>query len=152
MFGIFKRKTFEDEFSALQADMVDICNEYSKGFADKIYIYAANEGMILAHHFYCINNKIFDCQELNDAGLPVEFDVSDECQEQVLDILNEDIQKIQALCEKYNRPMPKLMKIIYEPKTKKFNADYKYENQTTDDVSVFDNYDAWFEEEKAKLE
>ena len=25
---------FEDEFSALQADMVDICNEYSKGMAD----------------------------------------------------------------------------------------------------------------------
>ena len=68
MFGIFKKKTFEDEFSALQADIVDICNEYSKGFSDKIYIYVANEGMILAHHFYCINNKMFDCQELNDAG------------------------------------------------------------------------------------
>ena len=29
-------KMFEDEFSELQADMVDICNEYSKGVADKI--------------------------------------------------------------------------------------------------------------------
>lgn len=44
------------------------------------------------------------------------------------------------------------MKLVYEPKTKKFNADYKYENQTTDDISVFDNDDNWFEEEKAKLE
>ena len=43
------------------------------------------------------------------------------------------------------------MKLVYEPKTKKFNADYKYENQTTDDISVFDNDDNWFEEEKAKL-
>lgn len=42
---------FEDEFSALQADMVDICNEYSCGVADKIFIYAANEGMILTQHF-----------------------------------------------------------------------------------------------------
>jgi hypothetical protein len=40
----------------------------------------------------------------------------------------------------------KLMKLVYEPKTKKFYADYKYENQTTDDISVFDNYDNWFEE------
>ena len=152
MFGIFKKKKVEDEITELQVDMVDICNEYSKGFANKIYIYVANEGMILAHHFYGINNKMFDCQELNDAGLSVEFDVSENCQEQVLDILNEDIQKIQALCEKNNRPVPKLMKITYEPKTKKFNADYKYENQTSDDVSVFDNDDAWFEEEKAKLE
>ena len=44
------------------------------------------------------------------------------------------------------------MKLVYEPKTKKFNAEYKYENQTSDEISVFDNYDAWFEEEKTKLE
>ena len=43
------------------------------------------------------------------------------------------------------------MKLVYEPKTKKINADYKYENQTTDDISVFDNDDKWFEGEKAKL-
>ena len=44
------------------------------------------------------------------------------------------------------------MKLTYEPKTKKFNAEYTYENQTSDDVSVFDNYDAWFEEEQRRLE
>lgn len=142
---------FEDEFTELQADMVDICNEYSKGLADKIFIYAANEGMILAHHFYCINNKIFDCHKINDAGLNISFDVSDACQEQVLDILNDDIQKIQKIFNKYNQPVPKLIKIIYEPKTKKFNSEIKYENQTTDEISVFDNDDAWYEEEKNKL-
>lgn len=35
---------------------------------------------------------------------------------------------------------------------KKIQCRLKYENQTTDDISVFDNYDACFEEEKAKLE
>ena len=45
---------FEDEFSALQADMVDICNEYSKGMADTIFIYAANEGMILVQLFIAL--------------------------------------------------------------------------------------------------
>ncbi len=44
------------------------------------------------------------------------------------------------------------VRLTYEVKTKKFSADYKYENQTSDDVSVFDNADAWFEEERAKLE
>ena len=143
---------FEDEFSELQADMVDICNEYSQGFADKIFIYAANEGIILAQHFYCIDFNLYKYSKLNNAGLKVNFDVSKECQGQVLDILNEDIQKIQSVCDKYNQPIPKLMKLVYEPKTKKFNADYKYENQTSDEISVFDNYDAWFEEEKTKLE
>lgn len=143
---------FEDEFSALQADMVDICNEYSKGVADKIFIYAANEGMILTQHFYCINTNLYKCSKLNNTGLTVSFDVSIDCQRQVLDILNEDIQRLQSLCEKYDQPVPKLMKLVYEPKTKKFNGEYKYENQTTDEVSVFDNYDAWFEEEKSRLE
>ena len=143
---------FEDEFSALQADMVDICNEYSCGVADKIFIYAANEGMILVQHFYCINTNLYKCSKLNNTGLTVSFDVSIDCQRQVLNILNEDIQKIQSLCEKYGQPVPKLMKLVYEPKTKKFNAEYKYENQTTDEISVFDNYDAWFEEEKSRLE
>ena len=143
---------FEDEFSALQADMVDICNEYSQGMADKIFIYAANEGMILVQHFYCINFNLYKCSKLNNAGVKVNFDTSVGCQEQVLDILNEDIQKIESICRKYKQPVPKLMKLTYEPKTKKFNAEYTYENQTSDDVSVFDNYDAWFEEEQRRLE
>ncbi len=142
----------EEEFTELQADMVDICNEYSKGLADKIFIYAANEGLILTQHFYCINNNLYKCSKLNNAGLNTKFDVSDDCQEQVLDILNEDIQKIQTICKKYNQPVSKLMKLVYEPKTKKINAEYKYENQTTDEISEFYNYDAWFEEEKIKLE
>ena len=28
-------------------------------------------------------------------------------------------QKIQILCKKYNQPVSKLMKLVYEPKTKK---------------------------------
>ena len=142
---------FEDEFTDLQADMVAICNEYSQGLADKILIYAANEGLILTQHFYCLNGNLYKCSKLNNAGLKTEFDVSVVCQKQVLDILNEDIQKIQKVCEKYNQPVPKLIKLTFEPKTKKFNADYKYENQTDDDISVFDNYNSWFNEEQARL-
>ena len=85
-------------------------------------------------------------------GLQIKFDVSKDCQGKVLDILNEDTQKIESVCRKYKQPVPKLMKLTYEPKTKKFNAEYTYENQTSDDVSVFDNYDAWFEEEQRRLE
>ena len=102
--------------------------------------------------FYCINCNLYECSKLNNAGLKVNFDTSVGCQEQVLDILNEDTQKIESVCRKYKQPVPKLMKLIYEPKTKKFNAEYTYENQTSDDVSVFDNYDAWFEEEQRRLE
>ena len=142
---------FEDEFSELQADMVDICNEYSCEKADKIFIYIAYEGLLFPAHFYCFNNKIFHAGKLNNAGLNTDFDVSIDCQRQVAAIITEDVHKIKAVCDKYNQPMPTEMRLVYEPKTKKFTAEYKYENQFTDDMALSDIVNAWFEEEKAKL-
>ena len=143
---------FEEEMTELQSDMVDICNEYSKGLADKIFIYVSYEGLLNTDYFYSINGDIIERHKLNTSGINADFDVSVDCQKQVLNILKEDVHKIKAVCDKYNQPMPTEMRLVYEPKTKKFNAEYKYENQTSDEISVFDNYDAWFEEEKTKLE
>ena len=143
---------FEDEITELQADMVDICNEYSCEAADKIFIYVSYEGLLNTDYFYSINGDIIERHKLNTSGINADFDVSVDCQKQVLNILKEDVYKIKAVCDKYNQPMPTEMRLVYEPKTKKFNAEYKYENQTSDEISVFDNYDAWFEEEKTKLE
>ena len=143
---------FEDEITELQADMVDICNEYSCEAADKIFIYVSYEGLLNTDYFYSINGDIIERHKLNTSGINADFDVSVDCQKQVLNILKEDVYKIKAVCDKYNQPMPTEMRLVYEPKTKKFTAEYKYENQTSDKISVFDNYDAWFEEERAKLE
>ncbi len=151
MLGIFKKKTFEDEITALQADMVDICNEYSCGVADKIFIYASYEGLLNTDFFYVINGNIFERHKINTSGAAADFDVSPDCQLQVLNILKDDVKKIKSVCDKYGQPMPTEMRLTYEVRTKKFSAEYKYEKQTSDNVSVFDNADAWFEEEKAKL-
>ena len=142
---------FEDEFSELQADMVDICNEYSCEKADKIFIYVSYEGLLNTDYFYSINGDIIERHKLNTSGINADFDVSVDCQKQVLNILKEDVYKIKAVCDKYNQPMPTEMRLVYEPKTKKFTAEYKYENQFTDDMALSDIVNAWFEEEKAKL-
>ena len=152
MFGIFKKKTFEDEITELQADMVDICNEYSCNEADKIFIYVAYEDLLFAMHFHIINNKILMPGKLNDSELDINFDVSKDCQKQVLDVLDEDVKKIKTVCDKYDQPMFTEMRLTYELKTKKFNAEYKYDPQFTDDMGLSDIVNAWFEEEKAKLE
>lgn len=144
-------KTFEDKITELQADMVDICNEYSCGVADKIFIYISYEFGLYSRHFYKINNLLCRCSKLNQSGLPIQFDVSDECQEQVLNVLIEDTHKIHEVCKKYNHPMFTEMRLTYEVKTKKFNAEYKYDPQFTDDMGLSDIVNAWFEEEKAKL-
>ena len=69
-----------------------------------------------------------------------------------MDVLIEDVHKIREVCKKYNQPMFTEMRLTYEPETKKFNAEYKYEAQFTDDMGLSDIVNAWFEEEKAKLE
>ena len=143
---------FEDEITELQADMVDICNEYSCEAADKIFIYVSYEGLLNTDYFYSINGDIIERHKLNTSGINADFDVSVDCQKQVLNILKEDVYKIKAVCDKYKQPVPTEMRLVYEPKTKKFTAEYKYENQFTDDMALSDIVNAWFEEEKAKLE
>lgn len=147
-----EKKTFEEELSALQTDMVDFCNEYSQGLANKIFIYVTyEEDLLYAMHFYSINNKVLKPGELNDSGLDVVFELSEDTQKQILNILNEDVKKIKSLCEKYSRPMFTEMRLTYEPKTKKFDAEYKYDPQFTNDMGLSDIVNAWFDEEKAKL-
>ena len=143
---------FEDEITELHTDMVDICNEYSCEAAEKIFIYVSYEGLLNTDYFYSINGDIIERHKLNTSGINADFDVSVDCQKQVLNILKEDVHKIKAVCDKYNQPMPTEMRLVYEPKTKKFTAEYKYENQFTDDMALSDIVNAWFEEEKAKLE
>ena len=142
---------FEEEMTEVQSDMVDICNEYSCGVADKIFIYISYEGLLFPFHFYCIKNKLFHAGNLNESEATVNFDISTDCQRQVATIIKDDTRKIKSVCDKYNQPMPTEMRIVYEPKTKKFRSEYKYEKQFTDDMGLSDIVNAWFEEEKAKL-
>lgn len=139
---------FEEEMTEVQVDMIDICNEYSCGAANKIFIYVGYENILNVEYFYEINNIIVERHKLNTLGLNVDFDTSIECQKQVINILKNNVKLMKNICEKYNQPIPTEMKLIYETKTKQFKADYKYEKQTNDNVSVFDNADKWFNQIK----
>ncbi len=123
-------KEFEDRFSELQADMISICMEYVEDRADKVYVYASREeGVISSSFFYLINNKYVEPYKLNDALVNGEerYDVSPERGFMVLDILNEDIEKIEVLCKEYERDIPTEMKLIYDVKSGSFKAEYKYD-------------------------
>ncbi|WP_226669733.1 immunity protein YezG family protein [Metabacillus litoralis] len=143
--------TFEDRFSELQADMISICMEYIKERADKVYVYAScEETVISSKFFYLINNQYVKPHKVNDAlaNGDESYDVSSERQFMVLDILNEDIEKIKELCFEYEKDMPTEMKLIYDVKSGKFKAEYKYdlvytnhETKTARQIA-----DEWFDE------
>ena len=57
---------FEDAFSAIQADMVQICLEYVDNRADKIFIYASfEENTISCDYFYDIKGRKIERHKLN---------------------------------------------------------------------------------------
>lgn len=147
-------RTFEDYFSELQADMVDICLEYVDDRADEIYIYCCNEdGMVTSNYFYNIDGNILMKHKLNDVSTNnIEYDVSGERQGMVLDILIKDIEQIEELCLKYKREIPTEIKLIYNVKENSLKAEYKYENVWSSEPNKLPQHVAkeWFEEIKSK--
>ena len=98
-------KVFEDYFSKLQADMVDICLEYVDNCAEKIYIYGSfEEGVVASDYFYNINGEVLERHKLNDALVNTEkkYDTSVERQRGVIKILNTDIKSMLKLCKEYH--------------------------------------------------
>lgn len=147
-------KKFEDSFSELQADMISICLEFVSDRADKVYVYAScEEGHISSSFFYLINKKYVKSHKVNDVleDGDEEYNVSPERGFMVLDILNEDIEKIKALCKEYERDMPTEMKLIYDVKSGQFKAEYKYDLVYTnhDTKTARQIADEWFEEVKS---
>ena len=148
-------KVFEDYFSELQADMVSICLEYVLEKADMIYIYCSCEEDIISNNFfYRMNDMLVKKHKLNDTlgqeDRGFSYDTSANRQSAALNIINEDIEKIKELCEKFNRKMPTEMKLTYNVKQNSLGANYKYDlvystdpDKTSDDVA-----NEWFDEIK----
>lgn len=148
-------KIFEDYFSELQADMVSICLEYAENRADKIYIYCSCENKVISSNFfYLINGMLLKKHKLNDAiklsTNGFSYDVSGERQNAVLEIINEDIEEINEVCQKYNREMPTEMKLIYDVNKNSLEAKYRYDLVYSNDSEKTANDVAgeWFEQIK----
>lgn len=150
-------KIFEDIFSELQADMVSICIEYVEDKAEKAFIYCSfEEGVISNDFFYCINGKIVRKHKLNDAidynVVKFQYDTSAGRQKVVMNIINDDIEKIYKLCNEHKREMPTEIKLIYDFKSNSLKAEYKYDLvysndpvKTADDIAM-----EWFEQIKVE--
>lgn len=150
-------KVFEDIFSELQADMVSICMEYVEEKAEKIFIYCSLEERVISNDFfYCINGKIVRKHKLNDAinikVVNFQYNTSSDRQKCVMNIINDDIEKIYKLCNEYERQMPTEIKLIYDVEKNSLKAECKYDLvysndpvKTADDIAM-----EWFEQIKSE--
>ena len=142
-------KVFEDYFSEMHADMVDICMEYVDYNADKIYIYCSCEAMTIhADYFYKIDGQIVERYKVNMVSH--RNNATSENEATCLDILGHDVLKLEKLCIEHKRPMPTEIKMIYDVKKNSLDAKYKYDNQWYDDETRTsdDILAEWIEEVK----
>ena len=151
------KKVFEDYFSELQTDMVEICLEYVEDRAEKIYIYCSFEdGMISSGFFYKVNSKIVKKNKLNDVIVDGQkkYDVSIPRQKGAINIINDDIKALKRLCQEHQKEMPTQIKLIYDVAANSLNADYSYDIIYSNDKDKMadDILEEWFESEKSKEE
>jgi len=119
-------KKFEDRFSELQSDMVSICLEYVDNKADGIYIYCScEENALYFNYFYNVNGITVHKHKLNDVASG--YDTSIDVQRQVMKIGKDDLMAIYMLFKEAGREMPTEMKLVYDVKDNKLQADYNYE-------------------------
>ena len=67
-------------------------------------------------------------------------------------IINEDIKKLNRICQEYQRDMPTQIKLVYDIVENKINADYSYDLIFSNDISrtAYDVLEEWYQSEKLK--
>jgi hypothetical protein len=123
-----------------------------------IYIYCSFEQNALTSNvFYRINNTLVKKHKLNDAAGAGNdaslYDTSLDRQRVVVKEINKDIEKIHALCMKYQKPMPTEIKIVYDVARNNMKAEYQYDliYSGTEDKSAMMICDQWFDTVKKSL-
>ena len=136
-------KVFEDEFMELQSGLIALCLEaLGKIKADKIYAYASIEKKSSSFNaFFNIGGQV---KMLHETSIP------DDTQWDLLGVGGNDLEEIRKVCEKYKRPCPTEMKMCYDVKTRKYQADYKYDPVCGAETGICsdDIFDAWVDEMK----
>ncbi len=135
---------FEDAFTNAQADYISLCLELAQMGqidADVVYgfIYQV-PGMITFNVFFRVGKEI---KSLATVG-------SDEVIDRFFDLGYEDVTKLLEVCERYEHKCPNQIKMIYNAKTKAFDAEYLYNDSDDDDVYPEEIFFGWMDEEKGR--
>ena len=135
---------FEDAFTNAQADYISLCLELAQMGqidADVVYGFIYQEpGMITFNVFFRAGEKI---KSLATVG-------SDELIDRFFDLGYEDVTKLLEVCDHYEHKCPNQIKMIYNAKTKAFDAEYLYNDSDDDDVYPEEIFFGWMDEEKSR--
>ena len=138
------KKCFEDEFVDVQSGLISLCLELTEEVAgvDKVYAFAYNERNSKSFNaFFEVNGEVKTMGKMNE--------LSHELITEFLRIGTDDLEKIEKICDRYERPVPVIMEMIYDVKTGGFDAHYQYE-PLPEDVCSDEIFLDWISEMKNK--
>lgn len=144
---------FDKKFQESCEKMVQIAFEFvdfNKKEVDTIYVFGSIEAKIFCFNFfYRINGKITEVHLLNQATSK-KYDIGDEKFYAMADLGYGYLMEVDALFRKAKREVPTLLKLVYFPKTGKFNIDISYELHYTNhkEWTAGDIFNQWVEELK----
>lgn len=122
------KENFEDKFMEIQTGLISLCLEVTGSKIDKIFAYASIEKKsTMFNAFFERDGKVLTINQLNfDRGTVMEF----------LKIGTTDLEKIKKICEQNEIQTPTEIKMYYDVKTGKYNADYKYDEVCSDKTGM----------------
>lgn len=122
------KRNFEDAFMELQSEFISLCLEVAGQKVDEVYAYCSrDEESAMFNAFFKIDGIIKTLDEIGiDINLGMHF----------LKLGTHDIDKIEDLCTEYNMPIPTEIKMHYDVNTGKYNADYKYDEISSDNIDI----------------
>lgn len=119
---------FEDKFMEIQTDLISLCMEVTEGNVDKIFAYASIEKKsTMFNAFFEKNGEVVTINQLNiNMKKVMEF----------LKVGTMDLQKVKKLCNEYEMEVPTEIKMYYDVDTRKYNADYKYDEVCSEKTGI----------------
>lgn len=138
-------KQFEDAFMEEQSSLISLCLEFAEGQVDKVFAYASIEEKTQGFNaFFQAGRKI---------KAPHQIDPDPSMVQQFLNLGTSDLTNIRKICAAYQNPVPTEIKMTYDVKTGKFDAQYQYQPVCTAEtgVDLSEVFLAWMEDERKKL-
>ena len=139
---------FDNDFQSLLTEIVELSFEYVDNNVDEVdtvYTIGLIEKGYFFKTFYKINGQLAKSHKINEISKK-QYDISSTRAFNLLNLGNEILMKIEKLFVDYNREIPTILKLVYFPKTGKFECYSGYEktfsNSTT--KTAQDVYEEWY--------
>lgn len=129
---------FEDAFMDAQANSVSLCLEF-------LDIAQADVDMVYIFFYICEGSYYF--KPFFRKGIHIIYPEMLSDREGVMELLRygaDDARNIQRVCKSYNKKCPYEMKLVFDTRTHKFDAQYSHEPLKGDD-SPADHFYNWID-------